>query len=75
MASADEKAGDHLDRLLGGRQADAQQRALAERCRAFSDSAKWEPRLFGASAWISSTITVRVVARHFAAGLGAEQDV
>ena len=27
-----------------------------------SDSARWVPRLFGASAWISSTITVRVVA-------------
>ena len=26
-----------------------------------SDSARWLPRLFGASAWISSTITVRVV--------------
>ena len=27
-----------------------------------SDSARWVPRLFAASAWISSTMTVRVVA-------------
>ena len=27
-----------------------------------SESARWLPRLFGAIAWISSTITVRVVA-------------
>jgi hypothetical protein len=27
-----------------------------------SDKARWLPRLLGATAWISSTITVRVVA-------------
>ena len=51
-----------LDRLLGGRQADAQQacrpHSAASRS---SESARCEPRLFGAEAWISSTITVRVV--------------
>ena len=40
-----------------------------------SDSARCAPRLFGAIAWISSTITVRVVASIGAAGFGAEQDV
>ena len=40
-----------------------------------SDSARWLPRLFAASAWISSTITVRVVDEHLAARLRAEQHV
>ena len=40
-----------------------------------SDSARCAPRLFGATAWISSTITVRVVASMRAAGFRAEQDV
>ena len=39
---------------VGGRAVSAASRA--------SDSARWLPRLFAASAWISSTITVRVVA-------------
>ena len=54
----------HLfDRLLRGRQARsaAAGRRTARASRS-SDRARCEPRLFGAMAWISSTITVRVVA-------------
>ena len=40
-----------------------------------SDSARCEPRLFGARAWISSTITVRVVFSIARPGLRAQQDV
>ena len=52
-----------LDRVLRGRQADAQQPVAAQRGQALErQSARCAPRLFGASAWISSTITMRVVA-------------
>ena len=40
-----------------------------------SDSARCAPRLFGAMAWISSTITVRVRRPAWPAGRRAEQDV
>ncbi len=40
-----------------------------------SDSARCAPRLLGATAWISSTITVRVVASIARPGLRAKQDV
>ena len=40
-----------------------------------SDSARWLPRLFDASAWISSTMTVRVVASIVAPRFRAEQHV
>ncbi len=43
----------------GGRQADALRvAARTASARRSSDSARWAPRLVGASAWISSTITV-----------------
>ena len=40
-----------------------------------SESARCAPRLFGATAWISSTITDRAVRQHRAPGLRAEQNV
>ena len=40
-----------------------------------SDSARWAPRLFGATAWISSTITVRALASIARPDSRAEQDV
>ncbi len=40
-----------------------------------SDKARWAPRLFGATAWISSTITDRALREHRAPGLRAEQHV
>ncbi len=40
-----------------------------------SDKARWAPRLFGATAWISSTITDRALRQHRAPGLRAEQHV
>ena len=59
---ADEEARDLFDRLLRGGESDAQQTDAARaRPRRSSEIARCEPRLLGASAWISSTITVRVV--------------
>ena len=40
-----------------------------------SDSARWAPRLFGATAWISSTMTERAVASIARPELRAEQNV
>ena len=60
---ADQKARHLLDRLLRRRQPDA--RELADRTSASSRSsvsARCAPRLLPAMAWISSTITVRVLA-------------
>ena len=60
-AGADQERGDHLDRLLGGRQPDpaggtAQTWASRSRVRQ-----RWLPRLSRARAWISSTMTVSTV--------------
>ena len=72
---ADEEAGDLVDRLLRRRQADAHERPPTRPSRRASESARWLPRLFDASAWISSTMTVRVVASIVAARFRAEQHV
>ena len=44
-------------------------------CNRSSDSERCAPRLFGAKAWISSTMTDARRRQHLAAGFGAEQDV
>ncbi len=67
---------DLFDGLLRGGQARCA--AAADACRAASrssDSARCEPRLVPATAWISSTMTVRAVAEHLAARLAGQQQI
>ena len=61
-AGADQEMRDGLDRVLRGREADALQSSPHSAARRSSESARCAPRLFGATAWISSTMTERVVA-------------
>src|SRR6516225_5861606 len=53
---------DNLTLGIGSNQRTRDRGPSQSAARRSSDSAKCEPRLLGASAWISSTITVRVVA-------------
>ena len=62
FAGADQEARDLLDRLLRGREADAQQTVAAERGKALEREREMAAALVRRDAWISSTITVRVVA-------------
>ena len=63
VARADEEARHIVDGFLGGGQPDAAQAAAGEGLQALERvSARCAPRLLPATAWISSTITVRVVA-------------
>ena len=62
-AGADEEPGDHLDRLLRGRQAHPRRCTAQTWASRSSVRQRWLPRLSRASAWISSTITVSTVRR------------
>ncbi len=65
-----------FDRLLRRRQADPQHPVAGE-CGKPLEATRPDdvPRLFAATAWISSTMTVRVVASIARPDIGAEQDV
>ena len=72
----DEETRHLFDRLLRGRQADPMQPVAAQRAQPFQRQRQdATPRLLDAMAWISSTITVRVVFSIARPGLRAKQDV
>ena len=72
---ADQKTAHFAQRLLRGGQADPLERPGQRFQVAPTTSARCEPRLSRARAWISSTMTVFTVAQHFAAALAGQQDV
>ena len=68
LTGADQEAGDRLDGPLGGREPDALRPVLGESVEPLQREGKVRPRLSRATAWISSTITVRTVRGASASG-------
>ena len=74
-AGADQETGDQLDRLLGGGEADAQQRLLAEGCEALQRKGQVGTALIRCKRMDLVDDHRARRRQHFAAGSGAEQDV